>query len=129
MNGILCIFFVTLIIINIILFIDNFIYENHKWCWINIIATFFCAIAILVNAISANNQIKQIGTWIEDKQIINYEDRMIYLFDEGCVNIPWYVNVNENYYPGDDYKVLADTSNGITVYIPLEEDKTIYTSK
>ena len=64
----------------------------------------------------------RIGQEIDDKKVIGYEDRIVLIEEEGGIEIPWYIQVNEFEF-SDSYWVAVTGGSSISVYLPEKEKK------
>lgn len=96
---------------------------------------FLCIIIIIGFIISflsidmiARKELIKIGQEIEHKQIIGYEDRIIFIAEEGGIVIPWYVHTNvEN--NSQTYTATVDINSGIYIHTPTKDNQRYYHSK
>jgi len=85
-------------------------------------------IAFVGTNYSIHNKLIKIGQEIEHKQIIGYEDRIIFIAEEGGITIPWYIHrdVENN---GQTYTVTVDINSGIYIHTPTKGNQRYYHSK
>ena len=84
----------------------------------------FCGVKIKIH-----KELYKIGQEIENKQIIGYEDRIIFIAEEGGIKIPWYMYVSVDNNNNETYTATVDLANGIYIHTPIKENQRYYFSK